>query len=155
MKICRNCGISKSLNLFPKQKQNKDGYHSYCKECRSKYDVARYNSKKRSELYLANLDENRAARRKYYQQTKQEYYVRKAKRRASELDRTPSWLTKEDFNTISLFYHIAKLKQEITGIPHEVDHIIPLQGKTVCGLHVPWNLQILTQKENRKKANRL
>lgn len=153
MKTCRSCGVSKPLNLFPKQKQNKDGHHSHCKACRAEYDAARYSPKKRSELYYTNLELNREARRNYYAQTKQSYYVRKAKRRASILSRTPLWLTQEDFDTISLFYQIAKIKQEITGIPHEVDHIVPLQGKTVSGLHVPCNLQVITRTENRSKGN--
>lgn len=78
-----------------------------------------------------------------------------AKRRAANLQATPPWLTPEHRKQMAgLFREARRLKQE-TGIVHHVDHIEPLQGKTSCGLHVPWNLQILTWEENVKKGNRL
>lgn len=78
----------------------------------------------------------------------------KAKRRATKLSATPSWLTSEDFWLIREVYSISKLRTTMTGTDWEVDHIVPLQGKNVCGLHVPLNLQVITAHENRTKGNR-
>ena len=76
-----------------------------------------------------------------------------AKRRAAELQRTPKWLSKEQLRLIEDIYIKSVELAKSTGIEHHVDHIVPLQGKTVSGLHVPWNLQILTAKENLVKSN--
>lgn len=55
---------------------------------------------------------------------------------------------------IKRLYLEARLRSIETGIPHEVDHIVPLLHETVCGLHVPANLEILTRRQNRRKSNR-
>ena len=77
------------------------------------------------------------------------------KRHVAKLQRIPSWITEEMEESINNKYiESARLTKE-TGITHHVDHIVPLQGKNVSGLHVPWNLQILTEKENISKGNKL
>ena len=68
---------------------------------------------------------------------------------------TPKWLTPEQKMEIRLKYRLAIELSRRTGVRHAVDHVVPLQGATVCGLHVPWNLEVLTQEENLKKYNRL
>lgn len=63
---------------------------------------------------------------------------------------TPAWVNQEE---IRGFYEAARRLSLETGMPHHVDHIIPLRGKTVWGLHVPWNLRVITAKENLAKSN--
>ena len=77
------------------------------------------------------------------------------KREAKKLRATPAWLVAADYDRIAALYtEAARLTRE-TGVVHHVDHIIPLQGKTVSGLHVPENLQILTAEKNYSKHNKL
>lgn len=78
-----------------------------------------------------------------------------ANRRAKKLNATPPWLTKDQKKEIAGFYKSAKIRSDFHEEKFEVDHIEPLCGKTSCGLHVPWNLQILLAKENRMKNNKL
>ena len=68
---------------------------------------------------------------------------------------TPKWLSAEQKLEIRLKYRLAIELSRRTGVRHAVDHIVPLQGENVCGLHVPWNLEVLTQDENLKKSNKL
>ena len=68
---------------------------------------------------------------------------------------TPKWLSAEQKMEIRLKYRLAIELSRATGIRHAVDHEIPLQGDDVCGLHVPWNLRVITQEENLKKSNKL
>ncbi len=68
---------------------------------------------------------------------------------------TPKWLSDVQKMEIRLKYRLAIELSRSTGERYAVDHIIPLHGETVCGLHVPWNLQVLTQKDNLLKYNKL
>ena len=77
-----------------------------------------------------------------------------AKRRTKKLQATPEWLTEDDFWLIDEIYELAALRTKTTGIKWHVDHIVPLQGKKVCGLHVPWNLQVITFTDNMQKSNK-
>jgi hypothetical protein len=66
----------------------------------------------------------------------------------------PRWLTVDDRIAIRRVYEEADRLTIETGILHHVDHIVPLRGKTVSGLHVPWNLRALPAAENLSKGNR-
>lgn len=74
------------------------------------------------------------------------------KRREVVRRATPSWLSQEHHAAIKAFYLEAAKQTELTGKAYHVDHQIPLRGRDVCGLHVPWNLQVLEAKENLKKS---
>lgn len=77
----------------------------------------------------------------------------KAKYRAAKTNRTPKWLSKTDLFEMQCIYTYRTALQAI-GLNYEVDHIIPLQGKSVSGLHTPDNLQVIPTKQNRLKNNR-
>jgi 5-methylcytosine-specific restriction endonuclease McrA len=77
--------------------------------------------------------------------------VRKRRHRAA----TPKWVTTAEKDTMKTLYIQARKLTELTGERYVVDHIVPLRGETVCGLHVPWNLRVITQTENLKKSNLL
>jgi 5-methylcytosine-specific restriction endonuclease McrA len=78
---------------------------------------------------------------------------KRARRRASEFNATPDWLTAIHKAQIAEYYEVATALEMQTGIKHHVDHIIPLKAKIASGLHVPWNLQVLTATENLRKHN--
>lgn len=86
--------------------------------------------------------------------TRQHYQKAGVMRRFRIKVATPKWLTQEELDDIKQKYVLAKLCTEATEIPHHVDHIVPLGGKKVCGLNVPWNLQIISAEENHKKGNK-
>ncbi len=77
------------------------------------------------------------------------------KRTVALRQRIPAWLTDEHWDRINAYYLEARRKTEETGIVHHVDHAHPLRGKGLSGLHVPWNLQVMTAAENLSKANRI
>ena len=95
-----------------------------------------------------NLDKLRAAYNRYNKRHPQYRAFVTAKRRAQKIQATPIWLTQLHWDEIAKVY-------ESCPAGYHVDHIVPLNGKEVSGLHVPWNLQILPAEENLRKNNKL
>jgi hypothetical protein len=94
--------------------------------------------------------EEKIRKAKQYQKYKHtgRWYEARGRRRATELQAVPKWLTPE-------MVHNNKEIYKNCPDGYEVDHIVPLTNSLVCGLHVPWNLQYLTIFENRSKGNKL
>jgi len=77
-----------------------------------------------------------------------------ASSRASRTNSKPPWLTKQDKEDIRSLYTLRNQIMKDTGDIYHVDHIIPLRNSLVCGLHVPWNLQVILAKDNLRKSNK-
>ena len=104
----------------------------------------------------ARPTEEKHSHKKKHKAENPDYYksLTNARRRRFR-DATPKWLTAEHKMEIRLKYRLAIELSRRLGVPHAVDHIIPLQGEDVCGLHVPWNMEVITQEQNLKKSNKL
>jgi len=87
---------------------------------------------------------------KHYAENKAYYFEKTATRRATLLRAMPQWVNSTELRR---FYKQAIRLTKETGVRHAVDHIVPLRGRKVCGLHVPWNLQVITAVENSRKRN--
>ncbi len=71
--------------------------------------------------------------------------------RARREQATPSWVNQSEINEV---YERAAAMNAAGRQMYQVDHIVPLGGLLVCGLHVPWNLQIITRTQNGRKGNK-
>jgi hypothetical protein len=102
-----------------------------------------------------NREIRKATMHNYRQKTKalQAEYVRR--RQAAKLQRTPKWLTEDDVWVMREAYKLAKMRTEIFGFSWHVDHVLPLQGTIISGLHVPTNLQVIPWIENVRKHNKV
>lgn len=112
-------------------------------------------AKQQVKNWITNNKERQKENNRAYHQSKQgdlEYLTKRrhheAMRRARKLQATPKWLSKEQLEEIKAIY-----KNCPEG--HHVDHILPLKGKNLSGLHVPWNLQYLPDIVNRMKSNKV
>ena len=131
------------------------------------YNKSEAGQKAKREYYEKNKDtviakaasrspeERRQARNRHKERNPDLYKELVSLRRRRFRLATPKWLTTEHKLEIRLKYRLAIELSRRTGVRHAVDHIIPLQGDEVCGLHVPWNLEVVTQEENLKKSNKL
>ena len=100
-------------------------------------------------------DQKRRYRKKYDAENKEQRNLRSLLRKRRHRSATPPWLTAEHRERIRQVYLQARHMTELTGEKYVVDHQVPLRGKSVCGLHVPWNLEIMTHSANCKKHNKL
>jgi 5-methylcytosine-specific restriction endonuclease McrA len=176
MKKCTKCKEDKSEDFFYKKKNYKNGLSSICKDCEKSYHANKYihnkehiakrsaewaknNKEKKSVINKASAERNREKRneqsRLYKKRNKGIVNSRNAFRRASVRQATPPWLTQDQKQDIRSMYTLAQKFEKAFDANYHVDHIVPLNGENVCGLHVPWNLQILEQKVNLKKSNKL
>ena len=180
MKKCPKCNKNKEFKEFYKDNSKKIGLASWCKSC-THVNVSKFNKtlkgksgirkrsqtpeykavksiahKKRMKTERGMEVEARAAKK--YRKTekyKAKHAAKEARRRATKLQATPKWLTKEHLEEIVKIYEFAKIIEKYFEIKVDVDHIIPLQGKEVCGFHVPWNLKAIPASRNRSKGNRV
>jgi 5-methylcytosine-specific restriction endonuclease McrA len=178
MKTCANCGEKKPLTAFGVHRARKGGVRSICLLCNNSAarkwyhanrDKAAETAKRckaakpeqyrnmRRKTYPKNRERWAAAARVHSKKPARRAYLTAqwARRHALELKATPAWLSAIQLAQIQEFYEVAVARTTQTGVPHHVDHIHPLQGANFRGLHVPWNLQVLTAEENVRKGNRL
>lgn len=183
LKTCKECHKELPILSFHKDKSAKSGVRSVCKECsclkkrmdykedpqkilsrnsnwrKNNSDWAKAYEKSRQQAYYAEnrekiLEKNKAYIKNNPDKHRKSMRVASAKRRGV-LDRScPIWLSEAQHNEIRSIYDLARDCELISGYKYHVDHIVPLQGENVCGLHVPWNLQVLPADINMSKGNR-
>jgi 5-methylcytosine-specific restriction endonuclease McrA len=101
------------------------------------------------------VEEKRAYRNAWKQANTDQVLADNKVRRRKHRQATPPWITRKQKSEIRQLYQIAITMSKTTGERYVVDHIIPLRSDYVCGLHVPWNLRVITQEENLKKSNKV
>jgi len=99
-------------------------------------------------------EERTRHREKYKAQNPELYKAIASVRKRRHKNATPKWISTEQKLAIRNLYLQAQQLTKVTGERYVVDHIVPLINPTVCGLHVPWNLRVITQEENLIKSNK-
>lgn len=155
MKTCTKCQQTKGFDGFYKRSRSPDGFEAWCKVCRLEHNrqwVAK-NKDRHGELtrswYNRNKDQHLVNSKEWYSSNKHRKLATVTAREQRCKQATPTWANKESI--VNIYKEAQRLTRE-TGVQHDVDHIIPLQGKTVSGLHVPENLQVIPSAENKRKA---
>lgn len=144
---CTVCNKKKQIHEFYLRANGTVGEYK-CKHCllekRKQYSITNYEVVRES---------NRKAVSNHQKRNPDKNCEKTARYNASKKQRVPDWLSKDDLSKIKSIYKMCRLISLKTGTKHEVDHIVPINGKMCSGLHVPWNLQIITKDENLRKSN--
>lgn len=151
MKTCLICQVPKLIDAFSLARGGRAGLHPWCKECVSAYNKARYATGVTQGTYVrksAALILDHTPIDKPLTATKLSLpgygTAERAWRKLTAKHRVPPWVAFDD--VLPIYEAAARTKY------FDVDHIVPLHGKNVSGLHVPWNLQLLTKAENSRKG---
>ena len=120
--------------------------------------LSQQTKQEKKEVYKKWLERNRAKineqQRKWRQSNKEKLRPYQSAYNAIRWKRTSIPLAKLHLEQIVKVYEKRDYKTKQTGIEHHVDHVVPILGKNICGLHVPWNMQIIPAKQNRIKSNK-
>lgn len=162
--ICKHCISLKDKerwinNINGRRDKNKDKYKKdpkkHIETVMKSARKHREKTRERARLYYdKNKDHINSLRRSNNSKNPAPKRCQRIKREASKINATPKWLTEEQIKEILSIYEEATQLELLDAVPRQVDHIIPLRHKDVCGLHVPWNLQVLTASDNCRKSNR-
>lgn len=135
-----------------RRKNNINGYgdRKRIKDCTYRENNREKRNKANRIWRKNNLERKQKTNRAWCKNNKNKTREYRQNSRTAKLNARPVWLTKKQRSKIKQFYTKAS---KMEGDYH-VDHIIPLQGKNVCGLHVPWNLQVIPAKKNISKGNK-
>ena len=181
LKTCNKCKLEKDVSLFYANKRMKHGVNTFCIECHKADNVARKAKNRANQTFKENelrykkeyrqrtvkeradyIEQWREKNKehvleygkKYRFENKAHYNFLCQRRKIDLINRTPKWLSKDDWWFIKEVYELASLRSKLTKVQWHVDHIIPLRGKNVSGLHVPQNLRVIVWKENQRKTNK-
>lgn len=183
MKVCNTCAQLLPLTSFCVRRASKDGLSYKCRNCDRAYRKSRgtnHYKKLKGDWHIKNAESERlkaldnyrknrlhrlAQHRQYMRATSEQqrlyrqenrhiYTAQCRKYRAALIKRLPMWVLPQELRQIVAVYKEAARLQRLTGVRFHVDHIYPLQGGKVSGLHVLGNLQILTASQNVSKGNR-
>jgi len=169
-KRCLKCEENLPLGAFNKHKRQKDGLQQTCSACQKLYYRSNKisiletqkswvdgNKEKVSGYKKSWKSRNKDSVREYnesHQKANLSMYAYYASQRDLQKKKaTPPWLTADHKEQIKYFYAHAADCYAVSGQKYHVDHIVPVKGKNVCGLNVPWNLQVLPADLNEKKSN--
>jgi hypothetical protein len=141
---CRNASYY-AANLDKLKAQHATYYATNLDKERKR--IAKYGAKYRA----INAERVRERHAKYHAENLDKRCAIEAKRRSAKLQRTPPW---SHIPSTQVFYTEAHRLTKETGVAHHVDHIVPLQGDLVSGLHVAWNLRPLDAGLNCSKSNK-
>ena len=176
MKTCTGCRVEKPLTEFYVRRsgQKTPGYEARCKQCEAaahaeyrKKNKGRLNAHarlwdlknperkaERDRTYRARNAEKVASTTRAYRQENKALFAHHANMyRLTKRQACPPWLDDEVKFLIAEAYDLAQRRAELCGGEWHVDHIVPVRGKSVCGLHVPWNLQVIPKEVNLRKHN--